>query len=307
VKRKGEIIILLINTHTHTHTHTNTKKIAKITKLNKKTVFPNKTQNKKMSGYLGGLSKEQEDCLNDLKERLSQLDDVQKAQLELRNQTSTYKIEEIDVTLLRFLRSRDFNTDVAFKMFCDCLTWRSTFFTRGVESITIDLVLNEAKVGKAFYHGYDKESRPVCYVQCKLHDSYTSSVDEVQMNCVYMMELGRKLLKLPMETCTVVFDMDSLGLKNLDLKFTTFFISMLEKNYPESLGYALVLNAPWVFWGSWPLIKSLIPPPTQHKIKFLNNDGLLEYIPQDQLLKQYGGTTEKHPELTTPHFPPSKA
>jgi len=124
---------------------------------------------------------------------------------------------------------------------------------------------------------------------CKLHDTYTSNFEEVQMHCIYMMELGRKLLRPPCETSSVVFDLEGIGFRNLDLKFTAFFISMLEKNYPESLGVAYVMNAPWIFWSTWPVIKALLPPNTSHKIKFLNKEQLINFIPKESLLQQYGG------------------
>lgn len=130
-------------------------------------------------------------------------------------------------------------------------------------AITVDSVPNELRSGKTFFHGTDKEGRPVCIVKVKNHDpakvlttlhlfSILSShpikieVQEGQRFSLFMMEYGRTLLKPPIETVTMVFDMTEAGMKNMDLKSLQFTIQSLQNYYPESLGKVLVYNSSWV-------------------------------------------------------------
>lgn len=71
-------------------------------------------------------------------------------------------------------------------------------------------------------------------------------VQEGQRFSLFMMEYGRTLLKPPIETVTMVFDMTEAGMKNMDLKSLQFTIQSLQNYYPESLGKVLVYNSSWV-------------------------------------------------------------
>jgi hypothetical protein len=46
-------------------------------------------------------------------------------------------------------------------------------------------------------------------------------------------------------------------------------IHILERYYPESMGITLVINAPFVFWGCWQIIKPWIDPVAREKVRIL--------------------------------------
>ncbi len=48
--------------------------------------------------------------------------------------------------------------------------------------------------------------------------------------------------------------MTGFSIANMDYNFVKFSTNIFEANYPETLGYILIHNAPWVFQG-----KSLLP------------------------------------------------
>jgi len=109
--------------------------------------------------------------------------------------------------------------------------------------------------------------------------------------CIYMFEKGRELLTPPVETTTIIFDMRDFSLENMDYGFVSFMADLFLNKYPESLGWAIVYCAPWIFNACWRLIKIWMDPKTAEKIKFLDkSEQLLDFVDKDQLLKEYGGT-----------------
>jgi len=174
-------------------------------------------------------------------------------------------------------------------MLADCLEWRVKFQGIGVRNIKTESIQSQLKSGKIFYHGKDKEGRPVCYIIVRLHDSHEQDSEEVQRFLAYMMEKGKDLIEPPNEKCSCVFDLSDLHMKNLDLKATRILTDMLEKYYPEALGWALIVNSPIIFSGFWKVVHAWLPPQTAEKVKFVKEDALKEYIDESQLLTSFGG------------------
>ncbi|EFA82279.1 cellular retinaldehyde-binding/triple function domain-containing protein [Heterostelium album PN500] len=236
-----------------------------------------------MSGFVGDLSPDQEKFLLEIKRKLKENNDSivleEKAKLD-------------DSMILRFCRARKWNLNDAYTMLFNALLFRATFQNTGVDAITEETVDNEMKAGKSFFHGSDKEGRPVCIVRTRKHDSSQRDLEEAQRYCVYVMETGKALLPPGIETCTLIFDMSSFSTKNMDYPLVKFMVDMFQKYYPESLARCLILNAPWVFMGVWNIIKHWLDPYTVSKISFVKTRQLIDYIPADQLLMAYGGESK---------------
>jgi len=238
-----------------------------------------------MTGLTDNLSPAQQEALTQMMVKMDSLTKDQKTEFD---EAFANKFKS-EVTLLRFLRAREFDVDDAFKMLADCLEWRINFQGIGVRNIKIESIQNQLASGKAFYHGKDKAGRPVCYVLVRVHDSHEQQIDEIQRFLVYLMEKGREFLEPPNEKCSCVFDLSGLHMKNLDLKATRSFTDMLEKYYPEQLGWALIMNSPLIFTGFWKIVHAWLPPQTAEKVKFVKEESLKEYIDDSQLLASFGG------------------
>jgi len=126
-------------------------------------------------------------------------------------------------------------------------------------------------------------------VQVRLHDASSRNLEEAHKFLIYAMEYGKKLLVPPQEKVTLIFDMTDFGLRNMDYAITKLLLECFQKYYPESLAHALILNSPWIFWGCWKMIKPWIDPVTAAKVIFVDTKQLLEYIPIENLLVEYGG------------------
>jgi hypothetical protein len=67
---------------------------------------------------------------------------------------------------------------------------------------------------------------------------------------------------------------------------------MFATKYPESLGVALIINAPFIFWACWKIVSSWIDPLTAKKIIFTSPDKLIEWIDPEHIPVYYGGKDE---------------
>lgn len=243
-----------------------------------------------MSGHVGDLSAAQEEALAALKagvqEQLAKK--IEEGLLEDPTEDEKELIEN-DLFYLKFLRARKFNVPAALKMYMDTALWRRNFQGRGVASVTENDVVNEVKHGKSFFYKYDRWNRTVLYVRPRYHFPDESTVEEMERSIVWHMETGRKLLRPGVETGLVIYDMAGFSLANMDYRVLKYEIKLLESYYPESLGTTLIVNAPWVFYGCWQIIKPWIDPVARAKILFVDVADIKKWVEPKNLLKEYGG------------------
>ena len=69
-------------------------------------------------------------------------------------------------------------------------------------------------------------------------------------------------------------------MRNLDVGALTAIFDLLQQHYPERLGELWFLNAPFLFWGLWSVVKPCVKPSTREKIRFLSNSEKGELLAQ---------------------------
>jgi hypothetical protein len=199
-----------------------------------------------------------------------------------------------DVMLLRWLRARKWNVDDAFAMFYEGLKWRIRFrvrnlLTEGEAGIKREIMVK----GESYFWGLDRHNRLVIYLTARLHNRNAQTLEEICKYNVYQIEIGRRLFQPGAETVLLVFDLKDAPLSSLDFGSMQFMIQCLQSHYPESLGRCLILNAPWIFWGFYKLVKPLLDPVVVEKIIFIDDlEHLKTFIDDENLLKIYGGKAE---------------
>ncbi|KAG0367821.1 hypothetical protein BGZ54_003196 [Gamsiella multidivaricata] len=201
--------------------------------------------------------------------------------------------EHPDTAVLRFLRARKWNVEKAMEMLILALEWR---ISMGVDEVVQESeealeakypgFLEQLKTGKVIFRGHDRQGRPLCLLDPSLHNQHAQSHQAVQKLSIYVIETARMMLRPPVETISVVFDMSSFSMSNMDWPTTKFFIHAAEACYPELLGVCVVHKAPWIFGALWKAISPMLDPVIRAKIKFTNNrKDLEEFIAPDQLMK----------------------
>ena len=173
----------------------------------------------------------------------------------------------------------------------DTLKWRNEW---GIKHLLAkgesELLTEEIVTSKGYFMGRDKVGRPISYVHVKNHIKDQFPDRATKKFTILSIETCRKMLDESIETVTVVIDLNGFGMKNVDYQLVKFFINLLENYYPESLGIALIINAPLLFYSSWNLIKHSLDPIVKSKIHFIKNaTELAKYIDPSALPKRLNG------------------
>jgi hypothetical protein len=93
-----------------------------------------------------------------------------------------------------------------------------------------------------------------------------------------------------------VWDMEGLSMNHFStemLRYLKSIIGPAQANFPEHMYKAFIINAPSMFSMAWALIKPFLPERSLKKISIMGSDykdALLQYIAEDQLPVQYGGS-----------------
>ncbi|ORY83257.1 CRAL-TRIO domain-containing protein [Protomyces lactucae-debilis] len=212
---------------------------------------------------------------------------------------SMVKADHPDALLLRFLRARKWDVQKALEMMIATNHWRGKVMEvekiveRGEAGFLEDgdeAFMLQVRKGKSILHGTDVEGRPICLVRSRLHRPAEQSAKTMEQFTVLTMETARLMLRGPIDTATVIFDLNGIEAKYMDLTPVRFIIKCFEAHYPESLGTCCIYGAPWFFRPIWSIVKGLLDPVVAAKIKFANSQQeLSEIIPQSDIIKELGG------------------
>lgn len=196
-----------------------------------------------------------------------------------------------DVLLLRWLRSRHWNIQSTINQIIETLKWRREWNVQKlVANGEKDINQEEIRTGKTYFMGHDRLGRPVCCIHPKEHVKGQFPEEDSERLTVFCVETYRKILKSPIESVTVIFDMADCEMKNMDFHQVKFLIHLLENYYPDSLAVILILNFPWVLERCWRLIKSWLNSSVQKKVRFIRTaDELSEFIDLSVLPKRLYG------------------
>ncbi|KAF2641371.1 CRAL/TRIO domain-containing protein [Massarina eburnea CBS 473.64] len=231
------------------------------------------------------------------------------------------KHDHPDALLLRFLRARKWDVEKALVMMISTMHWRleemhvdDDIIKNGEEAALkeskssdpkikkeADDFLAQIRMGKSFLHGLDADGRPLCVVRARLHRAGEQSEASLERFTVYLIETARMLLRPPVDTATIIFDMTDFSMANMDYTPVKFMIKCFEANYPESLGTVLVYKAPWIFNTIWNIIRGWLDPVVAGKVHFAKNvDELEKYVPKSQIITDLGGDEKWSYEYVEP-------
>lgn len=86
--------------------------------------------------------------------------------------------------------------------------------------------------------------------------------------------------------------MTGFGLSNMDWDTATMVIKIFESYYPETLGHAIIYNAPTVFSAVWKIVKGMLDPAVREKVHFASSaSDMAKLIDPKHLEKDFGGSS----------------
>ncbi|GKD41781.1 phosphatidylinositol transfer protein 3-like protein, partial [Tanacetum coccineum] len=148
-----------------------------------------------------------------------------------------------DASILRYLRARNWNVKKAVKMLEGSLIWRMSYKP---EEIIWEHVAAEAETGKIYRSNYkDKNGRVVLVMRPAFQNS--KSVKGQIKYLVYCMENAILNLPLDQEQMIWLIDFNGFNLSNISIKSTKETAFILQDQYPERLGLAILYNPPKFF------------------------------------------------------------
>jgi uncharacterized protein YeeX (DUF496 family) len=162
-----------------------------------------------------------------------------------------------NTAILRFLRGRKNDEAKATKGLVKHLEWRQQ---NNVDSITAESMPVELPKRKFLTEGRDKEGRPIASIISRHHNKDDRNIDEVRNYILYSLENIMKNTKPDEERMVILFDLSEFSLTCMDFEVVQLLITTMQYNYPQSLAYALIVNAPLLFTACWSVIKMWIDP-----------------------------------------------
>ncbi|KAF9167574.1 hypothetical protein DFQ26_004089 [Actinomortierella ambigua] len=220
-----------------------------------------------------------------------------------------------DACLLRYLRGRKWNVEEAKQAIENSIRWRDEF---GPDRPDRKALWLETTPGKIYVSGFDGESRPLVYMRPRLENTQAS--DTQIKHVVFHLETALALMPEGVEALTIVIDFHGSSMRTSPgAAVAKQIIDVLGSQFPERLGKAYIIHAPWFFFPFYKLISPWIDPVTKAKIHFVDmkkqkqkssssssstssssassptsseHVQLLDAIPLDMLEQEYGGASE---------------
>ncbi|KAL4223180.1 hypothetical protein ACF0H5_016652 [Mactra antiquata] len=243
-----------------------------------------------MSGYVGGLSPQQEETLGKFREAVKDV----------------VKPTQGDQFLLRWLRARYFDLKKSEAMLREAVKWRKEI---GADTILDDYkeleVIEKYRTGGIL--GFDKTGCPIYIDPYGLVDmkGLLRSVkkQDIMRKFVHVMETVDKICDeeskkkdMLIGELTLIYDLKEIGMRQLSKESIDMYLAIVdaaEKYYPEVLKRVFVINSPKIFPLIWSIVRPLLHENTAKKVVVLTNhykEALKKEIDIDQLPACYGGT-----------------
>ncbi|KAI0220333.1 SEC14-like protein 1 [Lamellibrachia satsuma] len=213
-----------------------------------------------------------------------------------------------DSHILRFLRAREFSVEKAREMLCHSLAWRKLHdMDRLLTTYEPPAVINKYYSGG--WHFHDKDGRPLYILRLGQMDvkgliksvgagGILKHVFSVNEEGLRRCEEATKLRGYPITNCTCIVDLEGLSMRHLwrpGIKALLHIIEVVEANYPETMGFLLIVRAPRIFPVLWTLISPFIDENTRKKFliyggkDYEGNGGLVDYVEHKYIPDFLGG------------------
>lgn len=180
------------------------------------------------------------------------------------------------------------------KMLLDSLKWRREYKPEEIEGEKLSL---EASTGKMFRRGFDSIGRPAIYMTPSRENS-TDYVKNVQL-LVYTIEQAIASMGENVEQMVWVIDFGEYSNRHATpLSVAREILDILSNQYPERLGAALLISAPFIFSVFFTAVKPFIHPVTRQKIHFVGKsnqeqvDSLSKFFDITTVEKRFSGSSD---------------
>jgi len=166
-------------------------------------------------------------------------------------------------------------------------------------------------MGFVYGHGRDSKYRPIWVINASI---YKANADKYSANdwiysLVYFLEymLDNTLISGQVENWNLICDMANISVFGVPKDFNTL-MNVLQSNYRCRLFTMFIMNVSTGVWLIWKMIKNMLDPNTEKKIKVLAKNDFSEiykHINREQVEEKFGGTARNVSSHYFPHIIPS--
>ena len=190
-----------------------------------------------------------------------------------------------ETTFRRFLIGRKRDLPTALRDLVAFAKWREQY---GADTVTLEDCGEYGRRRVVFVHGRDKKGRPVVNTIAGRHPAYDRDLDEVRRFMLFVFNSVLAEADPATEQIVAISDLTAFTLSNMDYELTKIFFHVLQTFYPETLAQVLIVNAPFVFYACWAIIKPWLDPVTAEKFQFVKYEDLDKFIDKNQISAELG-------------------
>lgn len=193
-------------------------------------------------------------------------------------------------------------------MLCQSMSWRKQHSVdRLLPMYQPPVIMKQYYAGG--WHYWDKDGRPLYILRLGQIDvkGLMRSVGEegilrhvlsVEEEALAKCEEATRVRGRPITNCTCIVDLEGLSMRHLwrpGISALLRIIQIVQANYPETMGYLLIVRAPRVFPVMWTLVSPFIDENTRNKFfiysgkDYFGPGGLVNYIDQQYIPDFLGG------------------
>ncbi|KAF9326438.1 hypothetical protein BG006_010139 [Podila minutissima] len=171
-----------------------------------------------------------------------------------------------DDTLVRYLKARKWNLAEAKLAVVESMQWRESYNPAKPDR---EGLWTETSAGKLYVSGFDMESRPLLYMKPRLENTAASPA-QIRHVCFHL-ETAIALMPEGVQNLAILIDFSGSSMRtNPGVAVAREIINVLGSHYPERLGKAYIIHAPWFFFPFYKLISPFMDPVTKSKVNFVD-------------------------------------
>lgn len=215
------------------------------------------------------------------------------------NERDKIKLATDDWYLKRYLLARNRKVDDTLNMLYKTMEWRNEFGIHISEDAMFPLEFY--KIGALFPYENDKEGNLVLFLRIKYHRKITEMVEVEKHFLVHTFEKIDRITNG--QGLVILFDCQGAGYDNCDTEFLRFLITCATEHAPIGLKYIIVYKLPWILNTFWSLAKRLLPAYLANRVRFCDENSILEYIDSSNLPDFMGGNCKRNYRWIPPGCP----
>ncbi|KAJ1949161.1 phosphatidylinositol transfer protein csr1 [Linderina macrospora] len=203
---------------------------------------------------------------------------------------------------LAYLIAREWDVNKAFDLLVGCVEWRAShavdrLMWQGESTVNARML----ERGLTYVPGKDKLGCPLLVV--RVHENIPREHGEGlgEKYTAFAMEQASLISRTNGERATLVYDLSSFKMENIDYGFIKAIITMNNTIFPETFQLIVVHVNSWLFSGIWKLISPWFDPIIAKRIVFTKNAQQLQaYVNNDQIPEEMGGAKKVKKEHVLP-------